>query len=141
MKKILLSIILLFFTIQSSLAYDDCIITSNAKLTNIKIENNEVIDVYPLITLMNEKNTLIVHPLKEGSTRFCILKNNKKIIVFNVHVTEETTTIDEVEGFSIDVLDEPNFTDEENDFELDAPPLMNDNISYLEIKQRTTEKI
>ena len=102
-------------------AFEDYIITTNGKLTDINIEDNTVIDVYPLITIMNDKNTLIVLPLKLGKTRFCILKNGKEKVLFNVEVLAHRTIIDSVEGFEILSLDEP----EADEFEIDEPPLLN----------------
>lgn len=104
-------------------AFQDCIITNDGKLTDISIENNSIVDVYPLITVMNEKNTLIVHPLKEGSTRFCVLKNNKNIVMFNIKVEKDKTLIDEVEGFDILTIDTPDGEPVEERFELDKPPV------------------
>ena len=83
-------IFLMILTCAKVQAFQDCVITTDAKLTDIKIENHNIIDVCPLITIMNEKNTLIVHPLSVGQTRFCVLKNNKNIEVFNVKVEEDT---------------------------------------------------
>ena len=98
-------------------AFEDCIITNNGKLTDISIEDNSIVNVYPLVTVMNEKNTLIISPLKTGKTRFCVLKNNKDIVMFNIEVTEDKTIIDEVNGFEILTLDIP-----EEDFSIDLPP-------------------
>ena len=100
-------------------AFEDYIITTNGKLTDISIENNKIVDVYPIITVMNDKNTLMVTPLKEGKTRVCFLKNNKEKVMFNIEVTEEKTLIDEVEGFDILSLDSPV----EENFILDEPPI------------------
>ena len=117
MKKVLFTIFITFFSLQAY-AYEDYIITTKGKLTDISIEDNRVVDVYPLITIMNNKNTLMVTPLKEGKTRFCVLKNGKEKIMFNVNVTKEKTTIDEVKGFIIQTIDIP----ESDEFELDEPP-------------------
>ena len=120
MKKILTTIFLLCFTLQAR-AFEDYIIATNGKLTDISIEDNTIIDVYPLITIMNDKNTLIVSPLKTGKTRFCVLKNNKEKFMFNVEVSQNKTTIDDVKGFeilSIDVLQK------EEELILDEPPLL-----------------
>ena len=114
--------IFFFMSFTSAFALEDCVIFSDGKLTDISIEDNTVIDVYPLITIMNEKNTLIVHPLKLGKTRFCILKNGKEKVMFNVLVEEDRTLIDEVEGFSILQIDEPPNINE-YDIELDLPPI------------------
>ena len=118
MKKYLLLLFLLM-SMQTSFALEDCLVTTNKKLSDIRIEDNTVIDVFPLYTIMNEKNTLIVHPLKIGTTRFSVLKENKNIILFNVKVTEDSTEISPAEGFDILEIDcPPNFYE----FELDVPP-------------------
>ena len=102
-------------------AYEDCIISTNGKLTDIKIQHNDVIDVFPLITVMNEKNTLIVHPLKNGKTKFSVQKNEKEKVIFEVEISPEKTTINEVAGFDIFTIDCPPYDDGEM-FELDEPP-------------------
>lgn len=118
MKKWFLTILLATITLQTQ-AFEDYIITTNGKLTDIRIENNQIIDVYPLITVLNEKNTLIVHPLSEGVTCFTIKKNNKESFLFTVKVEEDKTTIQDVEGFDILAIDIPP-TEEE--LILDLPP-------------------
>ena len=99
-------------------AFEDCIIMNNGKLTDINIEDNTVIDVFPLITVMNEKNTLIVHPLKSGKTRFCALKNDKNLVLFEVEANDIETRISAPDGFEIFSIDPPN---DEYEFELDEP--------------------
>ena len=118
MRKIITAILLMFISSLQTQAFEDCIITTKGKLTDISIEDNSIVNVYPLITLYNKKNMLIVEPLKEGKTRFCVLKNDKEKIMFNVNVTKEKTTIDEVKGFIIQTIDIP----ESDEFELDEPP-------------------
>ena len=59
MKRFLI-IAAMILTSVSVQAREDCIISNSEKLTDIKIEHNDIIDVFPLITIMNEKNTLIV---------------------------------------------------------------------------------
>ena len=76
MKKLLTSLIFIL-SASYACAYETCLITADGKLTDISIENNDIIDVCPIFTILNEKNTLLVRPLKEGETRFCVLKNNK----------------------------------------------------------------
>ena len=116
MKKLLISLILLS-NLQMAHAFEDCLIVSDAKLSDISIEHNDIIDVCPIFTIMNEKNTLLLHPLKQGETRFCVLKNNKDKIMFNVQVTEEETKIEGIEGFEILSIDEPP-----EGWDLDLPP-------------------
>ena len=100
--------------------FEDIIITNNGRLTDIKIENHEIIDVFPLITIMNDKNTIIVHPLKEGQSNFSVLKNGKKITTFSVKVETDKTIIDSVNGFDILPIDAPPGVYE---YELDLPPI------------------
>lgn len=117
MKKCLLTLLIFLVPLQAQ-AFEDCVITTNGKLTDISIEDNTIIDVCPLVTIMNNKNTLIVSPLKVGKTRFCVLKNNKDIIMFNVEVKENKTIIEDVKGFDILAIDVPF-----EEFVLDLPPI------------------
>ena len=126
----LLWAILLYLCISMPIpcqAFEDCMISTDGKLSDISIEHNDIIDVYPIFTIMNEKNTLFVHPLKTGKTRFCVLKNGKQKVMFNVEVTEEGTTIGEVAGFEILVLDIPSDVEEaELMRDLPMPPMLRD---------------
>ena len=119
MKKFLLGLILL--SAIPAYAYEDCLITTNGKLTDISIEHNDIVDVYPVVTVMNEKNTLFDHPLKAGETRVCVLKNGKEKVMFNIKITPDKTEIEDVKGFDILKLDPPPMQDEE---ELDPPPML-----------------
>ncbi len=101
-------------------AYEDCIITTDGKMTDIKIQHNDIIDVFPLITVTNDKNTIIVHPLKPGQTKFSIVKNNKDKFFFDVKVSDEKTFVQEKDGFEIFTIDCPPT---EEYFELDEPPV------------------
>ena len=98
---------LMIFSSLSVFAYEDCLITADGKLTNIKVENNQILDVFPLITVMNEKNMIIVHPLKEGLTGFTVIKDEKDKYLFTVNVTEDETSVSKNEGFTVLSLDEP----------------------------------
>ena len=111
-------------------AFEDCIIMTKGKLTNIKIQHNDIIDVFPLITVMNDKNTLIVHPLKEGSTKFTVLKDYKDKYLFNVKVSDEGTVIDEVSGFEIFTIDCPPGAYEYY-FDLDVPPALEETEDFI----------
>lgn len=116
-KFLLIGACFLTFTSKVN-AYEDYLLISNGKLSDISIEDNTVVNVYPIITLMNNKNTLMITPLKTGKTRVCVLKNNKDIVMFNIVVEENKTLIDEVKGFDIFALDTPDI----EQLELDEPP-------------------
>jgi len=119
LNRFLIIILILFITPLSVFSFEDYIITTNGKLTDISIENNKIVNIHPLITVMNDKNTLVVSPLQTGKTRFCILKNGKEKVMFHIDITENETHIDEVEGFDILSLDTPP-----NYVTLDEPPIL-----------------
>ena len=118
MIKKILTISFIFFTIQSTYAYEDCILSSDGKLGNIKVNNSSIADIYPVITISNEKNMFIIHPLKEGKTKISLVKNDKNSISFNITVKKNETIAEDVDGIEILTLDEPDLP-----IELDAPPL------------------
>ena len=109
------------FLISHVFAYEDCILTTNGKMTEISIQHNDIVDIFPLITVMNDKNTLIIHPLKEGSTKFSIIKDGKDKYFFDVIVTEDSTKISPKDGFDILNIDCPPISYEYY-FDLDIPP-------------------
>ena len=118
MKKITIIFLLLFIS-QTAFGFEDCMVISDTKLTDIRIEDNSITDVFPLVTIMNEKKILIVHPLKEGTTSFSVMKGSKNRVLFNVKVKEHETIIDDVDGFEIQQIDNPpNYYE----FKLDTPP-------------------
>lgn len=139
MKKLIITLFTLIISIPV-FAFEDCLIMTNGKLNNIKIQHNDIIDVFPLITVMNDKNTLIVHPLKVGETKFSVTKNDKDRYTFSVKVTENTTTVEtnkeEFDILSIDCppgsfmyyfdLDQPPAIGEEDEYikNLDEPPFL-----------------
>lgn len=120
MQKIFLAILSALITIPV-FAFEDCVIMTDGKLTDIKIQHNDIVDVFPMITIENNKNTLFVHPLKEGQTKFTVLKNNKSKYLFNIKIDEEKTEINPVEGFEIFTVDCPPEAFEYL-FDLDEPP-------------------
>lgn len=129
MIKWLISIFFIFFITLQVQAFEECIITTNGKLTNISVVDDSIVEINSLITIMNEKNTLMVLPLKVGKTKVSVVKNNKDKIIFNIEVLENKTIIDKVEGFEILALDIPMEGFELDEppigFELDEPPFLN----------------
>ena len=129
MKKFLFITLALVLSLPA-FAFEDCLIMSNGKLNNIKIQHNDIVDVFPLITVMNDKNTLIVHPLKQGSTKFSVVKNDKDKYFFDVTVTENSTDIEPKEGFEILKIDCPP-GGYEYYFDLDEPPVKEEEDSFI----------
>ena len=113
-------ILLIFLSSLQAYAFEEIVVSTDAKLTDIKIKDNSIVNVYPLVTILNEKNILFFQPLNTGSTEVCVLKNDKDIVVFNVEVKENKTIVDQVKDFDILALDLPPEM-----FEVDMPPVIN----------------
>ena len=138
MLKIIKIVLFLIFLSTPVFAYEDCILVTDGKLTDIKIQHNEIIDVFPLITIMNKKNTLIVHPLKTGNSKFTVIKNNKDKYLFEAIVKENSTIINDVEGFEVLSVDCPPDYYEgyfEDYFEFDEPPFLPNKSQIKEVEK------
>lgn len=120
MGKFFLTFIFVFMTTLSVFAFEDYVIITDGKMTNINIEDDTVIDILPLVTIMNEKDTLIVTALKCGSTNFSVLKDGKDRVMFHADINENETKISSADGFEIVRFDNPPAMYE---VEIDAPPL------------------
>lgn len=116
-------LMLIFLISLEAQAFEDVVIMSDGKLSDIKIEDSSVAEIYPLVTIMNEKNMLIVHPLKSGSTEFCVLKDGKNLSLFTVDINEETTSVISPAGYEVLTLDAPEF---DENLEIDLPPTPED---------------
>ena len=114
--------ILIAAMIMPVYAFEDCIIASDARMTDVRVKNPEILEVHTLVTVMNEKNTLVVHPLGVGSTHFSVMKDDR-LFDFRVDITEDETIVEEKDGFEVMALDSPP---EVLDYELDRPPLLRD---------------
>ena len=67
MKKFLFLLCLIILPAQ---AFEDCVISTDGKLSDISIEHNDIIDVYPIFTIMNEKILFLfirLKPVRQGS--------------------------------------------------------------------------
>lgn len=116
--------ILIAAMIMPVYALEDCIITSDTKMTDIEVENPDVIEVHTLVTVMNEKNTLVVHPLKIGKTSFSVMKDGVRVN-FKVNIDDYETEVESVNGYDVLPLDEPP---EFVDCDIDRPPILRNEI-------------
>ena len=98
-------------------AFEDFIVTTDQKIIGIETEDKAILDVYPITTIMNKKNTLFFHPIKEGQTKVHLKNEKEKEFIFNIIVSGDTASIENVEGFEIISLDNPPEA-----FEIDLPP-------------------
>ena len=98
-------------------AFEDFIVTTDHKIVSIETEHKTMLDVYPITTIMNKKNTIFFHPIKEGETKVHLKNEKEKEFIFNIIVSSETASIENVEGFEIISIDNPPEA-----FEIDLPP-------------------
>ena len=119
MKKFLV-IFLMLFSILQTLAFEDYILSTDGVLSEIRVENKDVIKIEPLVTIDNSKNTLFITPLKKGETGFSVLKNGNQKYDFKVSVLEDKAVFSEVEGFDIVGFDIPPVI---WDYQIDLPPV------------------
>ena len=119
MKKIILIFLIFFFTLQAQ-AFEDVILSAEEKISNIKIEEDSIINVNHLTTIQNKKNILFILPKREGKTKLFLTKKNKQY-VFEIEVKKEKTYVEKKEDFEIVSLDTPpNFFD----YQIDIPPII-----------------
>ena len=116
MYKWLLTLLLLSICLQSH-ALEDYIITTDGKLSDIKIQDESIVEIIPLVTIDNKKNTIFVFPKKTGVTSFTIKKDSCENYLFHVKVEDNRTIISDIKGFKVIAMDNPPA-----DFELDLPP-------------------
>ena len=119
MKKIILIFLIFFFTLQAQ-AFEDVILSAEEKISNIKIEEDSIINVNHLTTIQNKKNILFILPKREGKTKLFLTKKNKQY-VFEIEVKKEKTYVEKKEDFEIVLLDTPpSFFD----YQIDIPPII-----------------
>ena len=114
------AILLILLSTLQAYALEDLVVFTNGKITDIKVQNKDIISVEPLVTITNDKNTLFVNALKTGETQISLLKESVETVKLNVKVTDKKTVIDSISGFSVISLDMPPVI-----LELDLPPELN----------------
>lgn len=77
-KTILITTVLMVFSTNLVFA-ENYIMMSNESITAVECSNCGVICVKPLATLMNEKKTIIITPVKDGSAEFKVKLKNRTL--------------------------------------------------------------
>lgn len=89
---------------------NDYLITSDAKIIKSTVEDSKILTLSSFFTIYDEKNVLLLHPLKAGKTRFTIALKDKTIN-FNVTVRANKKATDgetiKKNNFEIMQLDSP----------------------------------
>ena len=121
MKKSFLTIALILVSTLQTQAFEEYILSTEGRLSKINVENEEILKIQPIITIDNSKNTLFITPLKEGETKFSVVKNSLEKITFDVKIDEKKANFSQVEGFYIVAFDAPPVI---LDCNLDEPPMI-----------------
>ena len=101
----------------SAYAYEDFLISVGDIVAQIKNNSPEIIDVKTQVTIMNERNLVIVTCLKEGIGKFSLMLENGKVEDFQVTVNKKESKIETSANFEIFTID-----DISKEWELDLPP-------------------
>lgn len=102
MKKFLL--MFLIFTIPQAYGFEDYIIVSDAPVSSIIWSDDDVLSAFPMLTIDNKKDTIILMAKKEGKASITIQTDlgNSQI---DVEVRPDKTILSDVEGFTYFNLD------------------------------------
>lgn len=121
MNKGFFAVTLMLFSTLQAQAFEEYILSTKSILSEIKIENQEILNIEPIVTIDNSKNTLFIIPLKEGKTSFSFVKDKKEKISFDVKIEGKKAFFSKIEGFDIVTFDEPPII---LDCNLDKPPVI-----------------
>lgn len=117
MKKVL-TIALFSVLIQPDFAYEDLIISNTNTITQIKNRTPDIINIEPIYTIMNERNTVLINVLTEGIADFSLELETGKVANFELSASKNKTEIKKsAKDFNIFVVD-----DYVESVELDLPP-------------------
>lgn len=88
----------------------DYLISTDKNITSSFVSDNSIVTLSPFFNIFNEKNVLLLHPRKEGKTKFSIFIGNDDNI-FDVTVKPNSTKANDTtfkKGvFEIMLLDSP----------------------------------
>lgn len=99
----------------------DYLITTEQKVDVFEVSNPEILSLSPFFTIFNEKNVLLLHPIKLGKTKFSIVLDTGST-TFEINVvpkSDKTPTHLKLGAFDVMLLDSPPVLEE---FEIDIPP-------------------
>ena len=99
-------------------AFEDCVITTSEKVSEIKVEDDSILNARPLVTIENKKNIIFINPLSVGETKIYITRDNNQKATLEVKITETETIISQEDDFEIISLDMPPEV-----LEIDLPPI------------------
>lgn len=106
MKKLLLALII-FITPVKAYALQDYLIFSDKPVKSVSVEDKSILRVFPVQTIDNSKQTIILKPIKEGKTSVTI-KTFESQSVLKVKVKKDETLIKDCEGFDFMPADIPS---------------------------------
>lgn len=105
MKQFILTILLLSSPV---FAFEDYMIISNHPVKFVRAQDKEILDVFVLSTIDNQKKNIIITPKKVGKTKIVVnFANNEDSEKIDVKVTENRTFMNVPSDFKLFLLDVP----------------------------------
>lgn len=105
MKKIVILLAGLFIA-SPCMAYQNFMLMADHKLSKVKVSNEEIITVEPMVNLSCTGQAMMIIPHKEGRARLSFCKGKKRINLC-VRVKEDETCIKRINGVKLIPVDLP----------------------------------
>ena len=106
MLKKIISLLIVISFVAPCHAYENYMLMTDKKVTNIKVSNENVITVKPIVSLKCEGNSMMVIPRNIGCSNLYFCKGKKRIKLW-VKVKENKTCIKKVNGVKAVPMDLP----------------------------------
>lgn len=106
MKKLILIALLVLFEISPCMAFQNYMLMTDYKLSNIKVSNENILTVEPMVNLKYYGQAMMLIPHNVGNTRLSFCKGKKRVNLC-IRVKENETCIKRVNGVKLIPVDLP----------------------------------
>lgn len=96
-------------------AFESYFVMSELPIKNYSAENKNLVMIKRNVTLLDDKKTLILTPLKEGQTKIYIDFGENKT-QFNIDIKKDSTTFDNANGLTFIQIEKPPFYKTKGDY-------------------------
>lgn len=120
MKKVLLFLTLFILPLQAD-AYQDYIIFSDNPVSSAVIEDSNIAEVFPLQTIANKKETILLKAKKDGKTNIIITTSQGERRI-GINVKSDKIIFNDLNGFNTEVCDIPPQNLKINGLDVLLPP-------------------
>ena len=120
MRKVLLFLTLFILQLQAN-AYQDYIIFSDNPVSSAVIEDSNIAEVYPLQTIDNKKENILLKAKKDGKTNIIITTSQGERRI-EVNVKSDKVNFNDLNGFNAEACDIPPQNLKINGLDVLLPP-------------------